>query len=116
MTLDDKKRFVIEYIRLGMDPEDSFIAAECTADEEERLAADPDFALAMAREERKAQVLLLSRVEDCMKVNTLKGNSTEARWLLEKRSSKYGNRQVTLTMEPSIDPPIITVLEKGKGS
>lgn len=90
MTLEEKKGFVLRYIRLGMDPLSSMILAECRDDEIEKLEADKDFTRSCELALRLEEAQLLERFKSAMHNNLAKDDTRDAKWFLEKIDSRFG--------------------------
>jgi hypothetical protein len=108
MQYVDKKRLVLEYIRLGVDFYDAALAHGCGDDEIDALSKDPEFerCVKVAGVEREA--ILLTKLNEAMDLNIAKGVSVEARWMLEKMYPvKYGTKITQVTERPDLPAPVV---------
>lgn len=108
MEYHDKKRFVLEYIRLGVDFYDAAVAHGCTDAEVEGMSMDPEFERAVRMAKVEGEANLLRRLNDVMDFNSTRGVSVEIRWLLEKLfASKYGTKITQIQERPELPDPVV---------
>lgn len=108
MNYADKKRFVLEYIRLGVDFYDAALVHGCSDEEIESLSQDMEFERQVRIAKVDGEALLLRKLDDVMEFNAAKGISVEVRWKLEKMyPSKYGTKITQISERPELPDPIV---------
>lgn len=84
MELSEKIGRILNVIKLGMDLPAAFILAECTLEEQEAIEADPSFQLKVQFSQKKLEEDILEKFKNAMHGNLMAGNTSDARWLLER--------------------------------
>lgn len=113
MTFEDKKRFTIELIRLGMDLYSAAVSNNCTDDDIAKMEEDEDFLYLTRKADAEAEAIFLQRMNDLSESNFERGISVETRWLLEKRwPAKYGTKVTQVQAAPDIPMPNLVIKDR----
>ena len=113
MVYEDAKRFVLEYIRLGMTLERAFLAVDCDEQTQDKMLEDVSFVREVAREDAMLEGKLKQIMVDLADSNSEKGISVEVRWLLEHQwPGIYGTRINQATISPDLPLPDLKIRDE----
>ena len=88
----DKRRTVLELVKLGMALDSAAYTAECSAQEMLEMQEDDEFMRHVAASHAILERDLLKKLHTVLDMNTNIGNSTEVRWMLERvNSERWGS-------------------------
>lgn len=97
MTLEEKKSYVLKYVRLGMDPLSSMICAECNESEIASLEADKGFSQYCKVLAKLEEASALEDFQRIRKSTAQNDDSRDTRWYLSKiNPQRWGEGQKSL--------------------